>query len=83
MPKFIFSVEGVPDDLGVEYDSIAEAKREAVSYAGRLLCDAADTFWPTATFTMTVADEAGLTLFMLSVTGIDAPVIAIIPKVST
>lgn len=73
--RFFFHVEGGPDDLGLELPSVAHAKCEAARYAGHLLCDAADTFWETSELTMRVANEAGLVLFTVTISGTDAPAI--------
>lgn len=67
MPKFFFHFENCPDGLGLELPSIAQAKSEAARYAGKLLCDSADTFLGTAETSMTVADEGGLSLFALTI----------------
>lgn len=78
MPRFFYHVEGAPrDERGTELASIIDAKCEAARYAGRLLCEEANNFWESASCTMTVVDEEGLTLFMLSITGIDAPAIQV------
>ena len=82
MARFFFHVESNHDQEGFELSSIADAKREAAIYAGRLLADTADTFWPNAELTVSVADETGLTLFTIAVNGTDAPVIRAIPKIS-
>ena len=73
--RFFFHVEGGPDDLGLELPSIAQAKCEAARYAGHLLCDAAENFWDTAELTMRVANESGLVLFTVTISGTDAPAI--------
>ena len=79
MPRFFFQVEGAPrDQSGSELESIVQAKCEAARYAGRLLCEEANSFWEQASFTMTVMDENDLTLFMLTISGIDAPAIQVL-----
>jgi hypothetical protein len=75
MPRFYFQVDGPPDNLGMDLPNVAAAKCAAVRYAGQLICEEADSFWDKADFTMTVTDEADLTLFSLVLTGIDAPAI--------
>lgn len=81
MRKYFFQVEGSPpDDQGTMLASVIDAKCEAARYAGRLLCKEADSFWVDASFTMTVMDEKGLTLFLLSITGIDAPAIQVLEQ---
>lgn len=81
MPKFYFHVEGFADDLGVDLPSIDAAKCEAARYAGRLLCDEAVTFWGMGEMSLTVTDERGLSLFVLSISGTEAPAIRIVPVV--
>jgi hypothetical protein len=83
VPKFFFHLEGSPDDLGIELPSLAAAKCEAARYAGRLLCDDADKFWSSAQFDLTVSDEQGLSLFSISIHGVEAPVIRVAPKLPT
>lgn len=76
MPKFFFHVEGLPGDCKVkELASVIDAKCEAARYAGRLLCEEADSLREDYSFIMTVMDEKSLTLFLLSITVIDAPAI--------
>ena len=60
---------------GMEYPSVQKAKCEAVAYAGRLICDASETFWDTSDFEMIVTDENGLMLFTMRVVGTEAPAI--------
>jgi hypothetical protein len=77
VPRFIFHTND-PDQspaLPRQFKSISEAKCEAVRFAGQLLCDAADHFWNTADFELTVADEKGLILFSMRLVGIEAPAI--------
>jgi len=81
MPHFFFQVDGLPDDLRMDLPDTATAKCEAVRYAGRLICEEADRFWDKADFTMTVTDEAGLVLFSLILSGVDAPVIRVGPQI--
>ena len=75
LPRFFFHLEDSPDDLGMELPSLSAAKCEAVRYAGRLICDEAATFWGTADFHMWVEDAAGLILFSLRFSGIEAPAV--------
>ena len=63
------------DDEGFEFGSIHEAKGQAVAYAGRLLCDVAESFWDDGDFELTVTDEGGLILFTMRVLGTEAPAI--------
>jgi hypothetical protein len=82
MSRFYFQVEGAPDDVGMELPNVGAAKCEAVRYAGRLICEQANSFWDKGDFTMTVRDERGLTLFLLVLSGVDAPVIQVEPQIS-
>lgn len=77
MPRFFFHVEDRPDDLGVELQSLADAKSQAIRYTSDLLRTGAATFWQKANLTMSVEDEKGLVLFSVHVLGNDAPVIRI------
>jgi hypothetical protein len=78
MTRYFFHVEdgaGISDDVGMELAGVAQAKCEALRYAGRLICDGADGFWDSGDWSMTVSDETGLTLFTLHLSGIEAPAI--------
>ena len=74
MQRFVIQVDDGPDKA-IEAGSLAQAKCEAVRYAGQLICDQADRFWDTADLSMTVTDENGLVLFTLQFLGTDAPAI--------
>ncbi|HEX8366523.1 MAG TPA: hypothetical protein VF603_14675 [Allosphingosinicella sp.] len=78
MSRYFFHIDDdmrAQDDLGVELETLAEAKCYAVRFAGQLICDAAGSFWDSDGWRLTASDETGLTLFMLQFNGIDAPVI--------
>ena len=80
MPRFFIHTNSpgdgaVPDDEGMEFDSVHDAKCQAVAYARGLLCDAGATFWDSADFELTATDENGLILFTMRVIGTQAPVI--------
>lgn len=75
MPRFYFHTDGQQDREGTDLDSVAVAKCQAIKMAGTIVCDEADAFWDKAEWTMTVADETGLTLFQLCIVGTDAPII--------
>ena len=81
MPNFLFHVEDGPEPLEIEVQTIAEAKCEAVRYAGKLLCDRASSFWNVADLHMWVTDERGLILFALRLLGTDAPAIQTAPVI--
>ena len=78
MPTFFFEIEdgsGITDDLGMELADLAEARCEAVRYAGRLICDHAGNFWNSGDWKMTVTNDKGLSLFSLQFVGIESPAI--------
>ena len=80
MPRFYFHTNHpaeltMQDDEGLDFASIHDAKCAAVKYAGQVLADAAEHFWDTADFDLTVTDESGLILFSMRVVGIEAPAI--------
>lgn len=65
----------VQDDEGLIFPDLQTAKREAVQYAGELLCDVAEHFWDNADFELTVTDGRGLILFTMRVVGTEAPAV--------
>ena len=75
MPKFYFNTEGQVDDEGTELESLAIAKCQAIKMAGEIICDEAESFWEKAEWTLTVSNEAGLTLFQLSIVGTESPAV--------
>jgi hypothetical protein len=77
MPRYYFHTDDLRDPEGSELESLVVAKCEAVKLAGRIICDASDTFWNNAEWSMTVTDEKGLTLFQLQIVGTDAPSILV------
>ena len=77
MPRYFFHIEGCPrDDEGVEVETLAQAKCEAVDMAGRLICEESNTFWEKREWAMTVANERGLTLFSLTFFATEAAALA-------
>ena len=74
MSRFVLHVDGGPDQP-IDASTVAEAKCQAVRFAGELICDSADRFWDTADFRMTVSDGNGLVLFTLQFVGTEAPAI--------
>jgi len=77
MPIYHFEVNDLTHDSDrtvVELEDLAEAKCEAVKFTGNLICEAAGTFWDKQECTLTVTDDAGLTLFRLQVVGTEGPV---------
>ena len=76
MARYFFNLEHVADKQGLELDSLADAKCAAARLAGKLICAAAEDFWDTGEFSMSVTDESGLVLFTLIMSAIEAPVIS-------
>ena len=79
MTRYFFNVEdsvGSPDDEGTELEGLATAKCEAVKLAGRVIIDAARSFWEKGDWKMTVTDESGLLLFSLLFVGVEAAAIS-------
>ena len=76
MPRFYFHIDDKKDREGTDLESLAVAKCEATKMAGTIVCEEANSFWDKAEWTMTVADDTGLTLFQLCIVGTDAPIIS-------
>ena len=77
MARYFFHIDDGEvslDTEGYELASLEVAKCEAVTMAGKMICEAPDRFWDRGEWTMTVADERGLTLFRLDIIGTEAPV---------
>jgi hypothetical protein len=76
VPRFFFNQidgEHKPDDEGLEFPSLDEARTEAVRYAGKVLCDQPGVVWQGDDFRVEVTDENQLLLFTVIVVGVDAP----------
>ncbi len=76
MPRYHFNVlDGVVeyDETGTEMARIADAKRGARRYAGRVLADSALIAKPDNEWRIELTDHRGLILFCLGVTMLDAP----------
>ncbi len=80
MPKFHFHLEGEQDEQAIELADLAAAKCEALEFAARHICDAANAFWDREEWTLSVADEKGLTLMHLHIVGTQSA--AMSPKAS-
>jgi hypothetical protein len=80
VPRYFFHTNHpaervVQDHEGLVFADVQRAKGEAVAYAGRLLCDAAERFWDNADFELTVTNGKGLILFTLRIVGTEAPAV--------
>ncbi len=76
MPTFHFNVvDGVsiPDATGTELPDLYAARLEAVRYSGELLRDHADAFWIQHEWRIEVTDFAGLVLFAIHISAVEAP----------
>jgi hypothetical protein len=73
MPVFYFHTDDATDATGTNLKNVDVARCEAVTRAGRILCDDPEGFWNQGGWTMTVTDEHGLILFQLCIVGTDAP----------
>jgi hypothetical protein len=76
VPRYFFNqIDGQykPDDEGLEFQSLDQARTEAVRYAGAVLCHEPDVVWEGDDFRVEVTDEKKLLLFTLIVVGVDAP----------
>ncbi len=85
MPRYFFNVQdGVeyPDLQGSELADLNAARVEAVRFAGTLLNDTAHRFWEGEAWNMQVADEHGITVFILSFTAEQMPAAKRVPFVS-
>ena len=69
MPKYHFHLDDQRDEEGIELPNLAAAKCEALEFASRHICDAANSFWDREDWTLTVTDERGLTLVQLHIIG--------------
>jgi hypothetical protein len=69
MPKFHFHLDDERDEQGLELANLAAAKCEALEFAARHICDAANAFWDREEWTLTVTNESGLTLMQLRIVG--------------
>jgi hypothetical protein len=69
MPKFHFHLDDERDEQGLELADLAAAKCEALEFAARHICDAANAFWDREEWTLTVTNERGLTLLQLHIVG--------------
>lgn len=78
MPRFYFHTEdgsSCLDDDGMELPDVTAAKIEAVRAMAELLRDKAPNFWDERSLKLIVTDKAGLILFALGLSGVEAPAI--------
>ena len=78
MPRYFFDItngEYQPDVLGTELAGLEEARLESVILSGNLLRESPALFWNAERWLIEVKDDVGLTLFTLSFTATEAPMI--------
>jgi D-lyxose ketol-isomerase len=73
--RYFFNINDNLDNEGLEFASLAEAKCEAVRFAGQMICDFASEFWDVGDLALTVTDANGLILFTMRFVGTEAPAI--------
>jgi len=76
MARFFFNQydgEFKPDDKGLEFPTLDQARVEAVRYAGEVLRDHPTLVWKGEDFRIEVTDSKQLVLFTVLVVAIDAP----------
>ena len=79
MPRYFFHTEDgtcARDELGTELADDHAARNEAVVVLAELVKENPDEFWSDAAFTLTVTDEAGLTLYILDLAATASPAAA-------
>jgi hypothetical protein len=76
MPKYHFHLDDKRDEQGLELADLASAKCEALEFAARHICDAANAFWDREEWLLSVTDEKGLTLMQLHIVGTQSAVTA-------
>ena len=80
MARFFFHLaDGVstPDQEGFELPDLEASRGAALHHLAQSLLDRPDDFWAKGEWLLTVADEAGLTLYTLQVFAADAPSVQI------
>jgi hypothetical protein len=73
--RYFFNINDSLDKDGLEFECLAEAKCEAVRFAGQMICDFASKFWDVGDLSVTVTDANGLILFTMRFVGTEAPAI--------
>ena len=76
MPIYHFTVAGEPTGEGIELESLQAARCEAVKLTGEIFCKGDESFWIEKDWRLNVTNDAGLILFSLFLTAIEAPVIS-------
>jgi hypothetical protein len=72
VPFFFVKIDdGGPavDAMRLEFPTPLAARRDATSYVGEMLRDRPDAFWTGQPWRLTVTDETGATLLVLTIEG--------------
>ena len=81
MPRFFFHLENtaspVRDTEGRDFDDTDAAKCHAVTVIAEALCAHPKGFWEADNYQIIVTDAGGLTLFMVYMTAVVAPVLRV------
>ncbi|WP_395671759.1 DUF6894 family protein [Phenylobacterium sp.] len=73
MPRYFFHSrdgETYRDPEGVELPDAHAARREAIRFFAELMAEEGEGFWATAKLEMTVTDDAGAVLVVLTLVGV-------------
>ena len=76
MPRYFFHLNTTSrstDDEGLELDGPKQAREEAIRSCGEMMRDAADSFWGSRPWSITVTNSAGLIIYEIAVDGFAAP----------
>ena len=72
MPRYYFHTETdhrCTDSEGVEFSDFRAARREAIRTCGQMMQDAAEQFWGSRPWNVSVTDETGLIMWEIYVDG--------------
>lgn len=72
MPRFYFHTETdvrLTDTEGQEFSSFEDARCEAIHTCGKMMRDAADAFWGSRPWNVSVTDDTGLIMWEIYVDG--------------
>jgi hypothetical protein len=72
VPRFYFHTETdvrVTDTKGQEFPGYEEARREAIRTCGQMMREAAEAFWGSRPWNVSVTNEAGLIMWEIYVDG--------------
>ena len=76
MPRYFFDVKdhGMEvDDLGVDLADVAEARKQALIFAGAILSDDPDLVWDGSELQVRVRDAAGIGVLTVHISATDGP----------